>query len=154
MSQSKDFPDSFYRVTTKGLCVRDGRVLLAHDYSGRSATDPGSEWELPGGGLDFGEDFAEGLKREVKEEMGLEVAWIDEKPTYLWTTKHEAGRGMEWYWVCTAIFRFDVVDLNFTPTKECREIKFFSKEDLQANIDSLASQIKPLAKFFNPQDFK
>ena len=30
-------------------------------------------WEWPGGKLDPGEDFAEGLAREVREECGLEV---------------------------------------------------------------------------------
>ena len=153
--QSPDFPDAFYRVTVKGLCVRDGKVLLVHDYTGRSATDPSPEWELPGGGLDFGEDFQQALRREVQEEMGLEVAWIDPKPMYVWTTKHETGRGMEWYWVCTVIYRFDVERLeSFTPTEECREIRFFSKEDLEKNIVDLAAQIVPLAKRFNPADFE
>lgn len=150
---SPDFPNAFYRVTVKGLCVRDGKILMVHDYTRRSAMDASPEWELPGGGLDFGENFQDALRREVDEEMGLEVAWIDEKPTYIWTTKHDAGRGMEWYWVCTIIFRFDVENLNFTPTQECKEIKFFSKKDLQENISNIAIQVKPLAEAFDPKDF-
>jgi len=110
--------------------------------------------ELPGGGLDFGESFEDGLKREVQEEMGLTVSWIDAKPTYVWTTKHDEGRGMEWYYVCTVIFGFDVEDLShFTPTEECKEIKFFSKEELHTNLDNIASQVKPLAERFNPAEF-
>ena len=150
---SPDFPNAFYRVGVKGLCVRDGKILLVHDYTGRSANAPRSEWELPGGGLDFGENFIDWLKREVKEEMGLEVAWVEERPTYVWTTKHPPGRGLAWYWVCTVIFRFDFINLDFIPSQECREIKFFSKEDLQASLDDLARQIKPLAQAFNPADF-
>ncbi len=41
----------------------------------RSPTDeafPG-EWELPGGGIDYGETPEESLAREVKEECGLNV---------------------------------------------------------------------------------
>lgn len=30
-------------------------------------------WEFPGGGLEFGESFREGLEREVREETGLAV---------------------------------------------------------------------------------
>jgi len=150
---SPDFPNAFYRVTAKGLCVRDGKVLLIHDYTGRTEEDPRPEWELPGGGLEFGEKFTEALKREIKEETGLTVKWMDEKPTYVWTTNHGSGRGMKYYWVCSVIFRFDVVDLNFTPSTECKEIRFFSKEDLQKNFDDIASQVKPLVEAFNPQDF-
>src|SRR3989344_6214250 len=128
--QSKYFPDCFYRVAVKGLCVREGKVLLIHDYTGRSSTDPSPEWELPGGGLDFGASFADDLSREVQEEMGLRVAWMDKKPTYIWTTKHLSRRGMEWYWVLTLVFRFDLVDLNFTPSREYQEIQFFSREEL------------------------
>ena len=151
--ESPDFPDAFYRVTVKGLCVRDGKVLMAHDFTGRSDTDPSPEWELPGGGVDFGEKFQDALKREVQEEMGLKVTWIDEKPTYVWTTKHNSGRGMQWFWVCTLFFRFEVENLDFTPSEECKDIKFFSKEELQANVKDLASQIVPLAEHFNPADF-
>ena len=150
---SEDFPDAFYRVTAKGICVRDGKVLLVHDFTGRSDTDDSPEWELPGGGLDFGESFSDALRREVKEEMGLEVAWIEDKPTYVWTTKHGSGKGMEWYWVCSALFRFEVTNLNFMPSEECREIKFFSKKDLEDNVSDFGSQIVPLAKVFNPKDF-
>jgi 8-oxo-dGTP pyrophosphatase MutT (NUDIX family) len=151
--ESPDFPNAFYRVTAKGLCVRDGQVLLLHDFTGRSDEDPSPEWELPGGGLEFGENFTDALKREIKEETGLAVKWMEEKPTYIWTTKHASGRGMKYFWICTVIFRFDVLDLNFTPTEECRAIKFFSKEDLQADFENLGSQVKPLAEAFNPEDF-
>ncbi|SRR5258706_3648846 len=30
-------------------------------------------WELPGGGIDFGEEPQKGLQREIKEECGLDV---------------------------------------------------------------------------------
>ena len=30
-------------------------------------------WDLPGGGLDFGEDAHKGIIREIKEETGLDV---------------------------------------------------------------------------------
>ena len=151
--QSTDFPDAFYRVAVKGLYVRDGKVLLVHDYTGRSDTDPSPEWELPGGGVDFGETFQDALKREVQEEMGLTVTWMDDRPTYIWTTRHGSGKGMDWYWVCSVFFRFDVEDLDFTPTDECREIRFFSKEELQQNIAEFGLQIVPLAEHFNPADF-
>jgi ADP-ribose pyrophosphatase YjhB (NUDIX family) len=47
----------------------DGRILL-----GRRAFDPGAGcWGLPGGFLEEGEAPDEGLRREVREETGLDV---------------------------------------------------------------------------------
>lgn len=60
MSQSKNFPDSFFRVTVKGLYVCDGKLLLLKESKKLSG-----QWELPGGGLDFGEEIHVGLKREI-----------------------------------------------------------------------------------------
>jgi 8-oxo-dGTP diphosphatase len=51
------------------LIERDGRVLL-----GRRRDDPGAGlWDIPGGFLHEGEDALEGLRREVREETGLEL---------------------------------------------------------------------------------
>jgi ADP-ribose pyrophosphatase len=48
---------------------QDGRILL-----GRRAFDPGAGlWGLPGGFLEEGEAPDVGLKREVREETGLEI---------------------------------------------------------------------------------
>jgi len=47
----------------------DGRVLLV-----RRAHDPyGGKWDVPGGFLEEGEAPLDGLRRELREETGLEV---------------------------------------------------------------------------------
>jgi 8-oxo-dGTP diphosphatase len=59
------------RLGAYAWCERDGAVLLTRI----SPEGPGAgEWTLPGGGLDFGEDPADGAVREVHEETGYEVA--------------------------------------------------------------------------------
>jgi ADP-ribose pyrophosphatase YjhB (NUDIX family) len=53
----------------QAVIVRDGHVLL-----GRRANDPGKgRWDLPGGFLHEGEDPVDALRREVREETGLEL---------------------------------------------------------------------------------
>lgn len=53
----------------QGLLERDGRLLLA-----RRAHEPRrGHWDLPGGFLDEGEDPLAGLRREFREETGLDV---------------------------------------------------------------------------------
>ena len=51
-----------YRISAKALIWDDdGRVLLCRESSG--------VWDLPGGGLDHGEDVVSCIEREVSEEM-------------------------------------------------------------------------------------
>lgn len=53
----------------QALVVRDSRVLLA-----RRDREPGAgKWDLPGGFLEEGEEPLDGLRRELREETGLEV---------------------------------------------------------------------------------
>jgi 8-oxo-dGTP diphosphatase len=57
----------------QALVERDGRVLL-----GRRRNDPGAGlWDIPGGFLHEGEDAVEGLRREVREETGLEIEPVE-----------------------------------------------------------------------------
>ena len=56
-----------FRIAVCALIERDGRYLLAR------RSDIGW-WNLPGGGLEYNETLAEGLAREVQEEVGLHVA--------------------------------------------------------------------------------
>ncbi|MGH2758428.1 MAG: NUDIX hydrolase [Actinomycetota bacterium] len=52
-----------------GLVVRDGTVLLI-----RRGQQPFLDhWSLPGGGVEPGETLREAVRREVREETGLEV---------------------------------------------------------------------------------
>ncbi len=62
-----------YPLSIKGVLVHDGRVLLLLNER--------NEWDLPGGRPDPGEDQRAALKREVREETGLDVevgAQVDE----------------------------------------------------------------------------
>jgi mutator protein MutT len=53
-----------------GLVFRDGRVLITQ----RRATDHlGGLWEFPGGKRRAGESFEDCLRRELMEELGIEV---------------------------------------------------------------------------------
>ena len=52
------------------IVVRDGRLLMV-----RRGREPGRGlWSLPGGRVEAGESLSEAVRREVKEETGLDVA--------------------------------------------------------------------------------
>lgn len=58
------------RLGCAGLILRDGQVLL-----GKRNKEPNRGlWVLPGGGVEFGESFAQTLERELLEEAGIRVA--------------------------------------------------------------------------------
>jgi 8-oxo-dGTP diphosphatase len=144
--QSPHFPNCFHRVTVKGLFVKDGKIMLVKEPVALSG-----KWELPGGGLDFGEDIYAALKREFMEEMGLEVRNIDKRPLYIWTWKYNNRRNMDWYYSLVVTYKVELTNLNFKKTEECEDIGFFSKEELQT-LD-LATQANGLKEFFDPEDF-
>jgi 8-oxo-dGTP diphosphatase len=64
-------------VVAVGAIIEDdeGRILLVKHKKERGGYWQG-KWICPGGGLEFGEDIKEGIKREVKEETNLEVELI------------------------------------------------------------------------------
>ena len=62
-------------TSIKGVLLVNGRVLLVKN--------PRSEWELPGGRSDGGENHAETLVREFAEELSLRVAIADPIDSYL-----------------------------------------------------------------------
>lgn len=52
---------------------KEGKLLLGL----RQGSHGEGEWSFPGGHLDFGETIEETVRREVKEETGLEVGKIE-----------------------------------------------------------------------------
>ena len=57
----------------EGLLERDGKVLLAR----RKLEPRRGFWDVPGGFLEEGEDAIAGLKREFREETGIEVEPVE-----------------------------------------------------------------------------
>jgi len=53
----------------EGLLERDGKVLLAR----RKGEPRKGFWDIPGGFLEEGEDAVDGLRREFREETGIEI---------------------------------------------------------------------------------
>jgi len=64
----------------KAFIVSNGNVLLVQ----KSEDDPHNpgKWEVPGGRMNFGEGVDDHLKREVLEEVGLEIR--PGRPFHIW----------------------------------------------------------------------
>lgn len=129
-------PDCFYRVSVKALILDPNfKFLLVKEENGL--------WELPGGGLDFGENPHEGLKRELLEEMALEVKWISDYPHYFFPAVNPKGQ-----YIVNAVYATEVVHLNFQPSPECQEIRFFHSEEVLEIRESMYPNVLEFAKLY------
>ncbi|MFC2135647.1 NUDIX domain-containing protein [Bacteroidota bacterium] len=60
-----------FRIATKSFVVKDGKLLVLKRAS--DDVQKPNIWEIPGGRLELGEDPREGIKRETKEETGIDI---------------------------------------------------------------------------------
>lgn len=131
---------AFYRVSIKALILKKDKILLVQEPDGR--------WELPGGGMDFGETPKKCLKRELKEELGATSSQISDKPTYVWTQEVEK-KGE----IINRLFLAYPVKLKsekFKITEEAVAIGWFNKKEM-AKIN-LHINTRKFAKLFNPKN--
>lgn len=68
MANFREYPERPL-VGVGGVVIGDGGVVLIR----RGNQPRRGEWSIPGGKLEVGETLAEGVRRELREETGLEV---------------------------------------------------------------------------------
>jgi 8-oxo-dGTP diphosphatase len=123
------------KPTAGALCVDERRVLLAR----RAATPYQGFWDIPGGFLEEGEHPIAGLRRELKEETGLEIEpqrflgiWMDR---YGGDSTAEATLNL--YWTAR------VVGGQAAPADDVSELRWFDRDELPA-AGELAFENVPL----------
>lgn len=62
------------RIACKAVICVDGKVLVLREATTYDEGTQVTRWGFPGGRINPGEPFLEGLKREVMEEAGLAIA--------------------------------------------------------------------------------
>jgi mutator protein MutT len=104
-----------------GVLLRDHRVLLCHRHPERVWFP--NVWDLPGGHTEEGEPPADAVRRELKEELGIEVVL----PTTSPFRTFEPSPGVILHaWVVTS-WEGDVTNL---APEEHDEIGWFSAEEV------------------------
>ena len=118
-----DIPNNFYRTSIKALILNEeGKFLLCKEENGM--------WDLPGGGLDFGESIRDCITRELGEENGFKLIKFEVKPVTFTVFKNLKG-----FWASNVLYKVEVNTDGFTPSEECLEFRYFNiVEALKENI--------------------
>lgn len=105
------------------LIFRNDKVLMLK----RKGAHGDGTWSVPGGALEFGEDFETGARREVKEEVGIEIG----EPEVLAVTS-DVFKEEKQHWITmwfTAVFYGDTEPSICEPEK-MSELGWFNPEEL------------------------
>lgn len=110
-----------FRITVKAIIFNQGRILLLKRK--KTSRDGHGFWELPGGGLRFGESLEEALQREVLEETSLHVTVIQPVYTFNAIREEKKLQKVGIAFLCTC----DVFHVSIS--KEHLEYGFFTREE-------------------------
>lgn len=70
-------PEKIMGIGVGVMILKDNKILLGkrHDNPEKADSELHGEgtWTMPGGGLEFGEEFEYGAAREVEEETGIKI---------------------------------------------------------------------------------
>lgn len=118
--------DSRHSVSVAGVIVDDRRraLLIQRRDNGH--------WEAPGGVLELEEDVVSGLRREVREETGLDV-----EPELLTGVYKNMARG-----IVALVFRCRVVGGTLTETDETRAFRWVTAEEIKGlSVEAFAVRV-------------
>jgi len=103
------------------IILIDGRVLLIH------RRNPPHGWALPGGFVEYGETVEDGVRREMKEETGLELEDLRQFRVYSDPARDARGHVVSVVFTARGVGkpeagddadRYRLIDLNDVPESE------------------------------------
>ena len=124
-------------------------------FVGKRKDNPGDKWQMPQGGVDKGEDYITAMKRELKEETGIEnikiIKEIEKIYQYelpedlvgiIWKGKY---RGQKRKWIITRFIgeekeinlntkHAEFIDWKWIEPKFLPEVIVYFKKDLYLNL--------------------
>ena len=125
-----------YRVAVAAMIFDDqGRILLCeHTYRKYHP------WGVPGGGLEYGERPEDGVRREVREETGLEVQVKKLLYAEISSNHHHIS----------LIYLCKIVGGIFQPNYEISQTRFFSVDALPKLLSTEQALIERVANMRSP----
>ncbi|MCL6560100.1 MAG: 8-oxo-dGTP diphosphatase MutT [Firmicutes bacterium] len=118
---------------TAAIIQQDGRVLITQRKEG---SHMGLKWEFPGGKIEHGESAEECLKREIKEELDIDVG-VGKKLMVVEHQYNEKKVILHCYWCRFLEGKFKA--------RECRDFKWVNVSDLK-NFDFAGADLPVVKK--------
>lgn len=135
-----------YRKNVMGIVVRaDGRVLVLHSTEGRD--EHGEVWKFAQGGIDRGESVQDALRREMREELGLEeyeyIGEASETNKYAWKLPFHRGYLGQEQVIC-----YVRVSQDFEPqlNHEFQDFKWVALRDLKKSVHQFRKNVAELVQ--------
>lgn len=113
---------------------QEGRVLLMHRNTPKRI-----QWELPGGKIEEGEEPEGTARREIKEELGINVEIVKKIGE---ASFQEDGFMMDYLWF---LARIESGDLELREDK-FDDLRYFALEDMREMQAELSANTKNLVK--------
>ena len=121
-----------FRIAAKSFVVKDNKLLVLKRRP-NDVQKPGI-WEIPGGRLKPGEDPVEGIKRETKEETGIDIE-VSHPINVRHFTRDDNQTITMLIFLCKALnddvkLSQEHTDFDWVPLSSCKEklTDFFHKE--------------------------
>ena len=123
------------KICQKAIIEKDGKIFVTHGVHGETV------WEFPGGRMHLGESAKEGLEREIREELGLEIV----RGVAVYSDRYYHLREMSMphfgiFYVCS-IVEGSKMEVNSSEVKECKWITRDELRDLPMYDDCHAAAL-------------
>ncbi|HSX31267.1 MAG TPA: NUDIX hydrolase [Candidatus Saccharimonadales bacterium] len=133
------------RIACKAVIGKDDKVLVLREASTYEEGVNGGRWHIPGGRIEPGEPFLEGLQREVTEETGLKI--VCEEPLYVgeWfpVIKDQKNQIVAVYFACSLASTDDDVQLS----EEHDEYRWVAAKEA-TDLDIMSPEHDVIARYF------
>ncbi len=127
------YPNTFYRVSVKAF-IKDtnNKILVVKENQ--------DTWSLPGGGLDHGEKPEDGIRRELKEELGIDSVKINDiRRTITFELK------MKQAWLMWVVYDVIIDSSDFIFGDGVTAIEFIDPDILESSEDIFEQQVYKVA---------
>jgi 8-oxo-dGTP diphosphatase len=117
-----------------GAVIVDAHGRLFFARRGPQAKNERGLWEFPGGSVEFGETLADALKREMREEYGIEIAVGELLDVVDHILPEEGQHWVSPSFICSILSGEPVI----REPEKCSEIGWFRSEDAPRDLTQVS----------------